>query len=51
MVEVESLSKKISNLWREIENGQASEKELTKERESLRIEPKNLSTKKLMFFT
>ena len=45
MVEVESLSKKNSDLWREIENRQAAENELAKERDSLRMEKEDLSKK------
>ena len=45
MVEVESLSKKNSDLWREIENRQAAENELAKERDSLLVEKEDLSKK------
>ncbi len=45
MVEVESLSKKISDLWREIEDRQAAENELARERDSLLMEKEDLSKK------
>ena len=45
MMEVESLSKKIHNLWTEIEERQADEEKLVKEKDSLLAEKEDLSKK------
>jgi hypothetical protein len=45
MMEVESLSRKIHNLWTEIEDRQSDEKKLEKERDALLAEKEELSKK------
>jgi tetratricopeptide (TPR) repeat protein len=45
MTEVESLSKKINNLWTEIENHQTTEEKISRERDALLAEKEDLSKK------